>query len=222
VDRLSMMILGFLLLLALLSTLTLLGWLFFPMSLMITIGINDASKCVRIPLMPPFVGLSLLRNWGTVFIGFGILLTLLIISLIVILAIALLWRSGGITVSFKENTYESLIGKKAEFLTRLSSELRKRGYSAKVMDEDTLLYEDFFNRAHLYISSEGKGVRFGFRLELRNACLLLIILLTLFGLIPVALILCIIWFIKYNALREALTLAGEATARALSSDSSQG
>ncbi len=175
-----------------------------PVGIAITIRANDFSRRMYFPFIPLFMGL-------------GILAVFLVISLIIILIAMLIWRSGGIAVSFKENTYRSLVDKKAEFTSRLLSELGKRGYPAKELDENTLIYEDFFNRAYLYISSEGDELRFGFRLELKNICLLSIVLLTLIGLIPIAIILCIIWFIKYNALKEALTLAGEATAKALSS-----
>jgi hypothetical protein len=92
------------------------------------------------------------------------------IVLAVIVLVAVLFTrdlNRGITTIVSETIFQGIGEKKALFLGNLEKELKRRGLIPRVpLDKETdLIYRDFFNEVKVYVTQEGKDLRFGYRIS---------------------------------------------------------
>jgi hypothetical protein len=96
-------------------------------------------------------------------------LTTGIILAIIVLVGVLFSRdlNRGITTMISEAIFPGLGGKRELFLGILEKELKRRGLIPRVpLDKEVdLIYRDFFNEVRIYVTQEGAGLRFGYRIS---------------------------------------------------------
>jgi hypothetical protein len=131
-------------------------------------------------------------------------------------ALSLLFSRGlkrGITTSLRERHLEGLADRKVIFGSILEEELYRRGIlMRRPLEKDIdLVYRDFFAEVRIYMLPEYPHLRFGFRINVARAPLILGVLLMIPFLVGSA-ILFVFAFLRIDYLRESIESAATSAA----------
>ena len=122
----------------------------------------------------------------------------------------------GVKVTRYSRVYDGRGPLQEEFLKSVSNDLTNRGFSfARGPERDSLIYEDFWNKAEIRASQEDLDLRYLFTVDMSMGALVAIgigVLLLIIG----AIIIGVVWYIKLSSLKSSLIAAAETTARKIS------
>jgi hypothetical protein len=113
-------------------------------------------------------------------------------------------------VQITESTrvYPDLGPRREDFVTQVKREMAVRG---KAVDPLLLTYSDFYNNISVQITADNAALRYGYKIEIPDTCLIVGIV-GFVACLPVGVVVGVLWFLKYQEFEKALKESGDAAA----------